>query len=33
MTGGAKQMIIFETLDARQGDVPVHGSYMIKSQE
>jgi len=29
----AKEMITFETLDAQQGDVPVHGSYVIKSQE
>jgi len=29
----SKQMIMFETLDAQQGDAAVHESYMIKSQE
>jgi hypothetical protein len=28
-----EKRIMFETLDAPQGDVPVHGSYLIKSEE
>jgi hypothetical protein len=30
---GAKQMIMFETLDAQQGDVPVHESYLMNSEK